>query len=263
MLARNFPSEKYSSQLLEIRMTGIPTSSTLILLSAVLVGVAKTGVSGAGVLVVPLMAMALPAKESVGALLPMLIVGDVAAVLYYRRHAQWGRLLRLFPGVAVGMTAGGVLLSYIDNASMKTLLGVLVLVLLSLEFVARNTSSAIYREMTSFAVVIGFLAGFATTVGNAAGPIMGIYLIMMGLTKEQLMGTGAWFYLLVNTTKAPIFIIQGMLTLSELQHLLYLLPMVVLGTVMGRKLLMILSQQVFERAVLGFAALTAVSLILG
>lgn len=244
-------------------MTGTSISTVLIAITAVLVGVAKTGVTGIGILIVPLMAMALPAKESVGALLPMLIVGDILAVLYYRRHAQWGRLLRLVPGVAVGMTAGGVLLSCIDNASMKPLLGALVLVLLSLELVTRRTPSATYKELTSFAVVIGFFAGFATTVGNAAGPIMGIYLIMMGLTKEQLMGTGAWFYLLVNTTKVPIFMAQGMLTLAEFPFLLYMLPMVVLGSVLGRRLLMILSQQVFDRIVLGFAALTAVLLILG
>lgn len=244
-------------------MTSLLISKMLIAVTAILVGVAKTGVSGMGILVVPLMAMALPAKESVGALLPMLIVGDVLAVLYYRRHAQWGRLLRLVPGVAAGMAVGGVLLSYIDNTSMKPLLGTLVLVLLSLEFLTRRMPSGAYREWRSFAVLIGFCAGFATTVGNAAGPVMGIYLIMMGLTKEQLMGTGAWFYLLVNTTKVPIFMAQGMLNPTDLASVLSMLPMVVLGTVLGRKLLMILSQRIFDKMVLCFAALTAVLLIVG
>ena len=87
-----------------------PGFNVLAVLTAILVGVAKTGVSGMAILVVPLIAMVFPAKESVGALLPMLIAGDILAVIYYRQHAQWGQLVKLVPGVAVGMLVGGLFL---------------------------------------------------------------------------------------------------------------------------------------------------------
>ena len=50
-------------------------------LAAFLVGVAKTGVPGMGILVVPIVAMIFPAKQSVGALLPLLVCGDIAGVV--------------------------------------------------------------------------------------------------------------------------------------------------------------------------------------
>ena len=66
---------------------------------ALLVGFSKTGMPGAGLSAVALMAEAFPddAKLSVGAILPLLIVGDLFAISYYRRHADWQRLLQLFP----------------------------------------------------------------------------------------------------------------------------------------------------------------------
>ena len=62
-------------------------------------------------------------KQSVGALLLMLMVGDVFAVTYYRRYTQWNRLWGLFPAVVVGIAGGAVTLSQIDSAMLKPTLG--------------------------------------------------------------------------------------------------------------------------------------------
>ena len=104
--------------------------------------------------------------------------------------------------------------------------------------------------------------GFGTTVGNAAGPIMGIYLIMMGLDKKQLMGTGAWFFLIVNTSKLPIFIYHEMIGIDTLQFFAYMLPFVILGTFFGRRLLKVISQKIFNILVLLFAGLSSFGLLL-
>jgi uncharacterized membrane protein YfcA len=234
----------------------------LAVITAILVGVAKTGVSGLAIFVVPLIAMVFPAKESVGALLPMLIAGDILAVFYYRQHAQWGQLVKLVPGVAAGMLIGGMLLAHLDNDSMRIFLGGFVLLLLVLEVTARYLNLSEFKRRRSVAFLIGAMAGFGTTVGNAAGPIMGIYLIMMGLDKKQLMGTGAWFFLIVNTSKLPIFIYHEMIGVDTLQFFAYMLPFVVLGTFVGRKLLTVLSQKVFNYLVLFFAGVSSLLLLL-
>jgi uncharacterized membrane protein YfcA len=233
----------------------------LTVLTAILVGVAKTGVSGMAILVVPLIAMVFPAKESVGTLLPMLIAGDILAVIYYRHHAQWDQLVKLLPGVAVGMLIGGLFLGQLDNESMRTFLGGFVLLLLVLEGIVRYLNLDEFKRLRTLAVLIGIMAGFGTTVGNSAGPIMGIYLIMMGLGKRQLMGTGAWFFLIVNTSKLPIFIYHEMIGLDTLQLFAYMLPFIVIGTFLGRKLLMVLSQKIFNYLVLLFAAFSSLWLL--
>ncbi len=79
---------------------------------AYLVGVAKTGVPGIGILVVPLMAVMLSdAKESAGWLLPLLCAADIFAVLYWRRHTAIWKLFTLAPWVASGMVIGAIALT--------------------------------------------------------------------------------------------------------------------------------------------------------
>ncbi len=243
-------------------MDFITEANVLAVLTAILVGVAKTGVSGMAILVVPLIAMVFPAKESVGALLPMLIAGDILAVIYYRQHAQWGQLVKLVPGVAAGMLFGGMFLAQLDNESMRIFLGVFVLLLLVIEWITRYLNLNEFKRLRTFAVLIGIMAGFGTTVGNSAGPIMGIYLIMMGLDKKQLMGTGAWFFLIVNTLKLPIFIYHEMIGVDTLQFFAYMLPFVIFGAFFGRRLLTVLSQKIFNYLVLLFAGASSVMLLL-
>ena len=56
---------------------------------ALLIGFSKTGIQGAVVVSIPMMALAFGAKESTGVILPMLCFADLIAVAYYRRDADW------------------------------------------------------------------------------------------------------------------------------------------------------------------------------
>ena len=55
---------------------------------AYLVGLSKTGIAGLGVLSVALFASALPARESTGIVLIVLIAADIVAVITYRRAGK-------------------------------------------------------------------------------------------------------------------------------------------------------------------------------
>jgi hypothetical protein len=231
--------------------------------SALLVGVSKTGVPGLGILMVPLMAMVFPAKLSVGALLPMLLTGDVFAVAYYRQHAQWRRLLELFPCVLVGIGIGTFVLSRTDSAQLKPFLGYFVLALLALELARKRFGWTTVPNQWWFVVLMGSLAGFATTVGNLAGPVMNIYLISRGLLKNQFMGTTAWYFLIINACKVPIFWKLDMITADTLHFDLVMVPMIVLGALAGKWALPKIPQIFFNSIVLLLAAIAAFILIFG
>jgi uncharacterized protein len=229
---------------------------------ALLVGFTKTGVPGLGLLVVPLMAQIFPAKESVGALLPLLIVGDVFAVAYYRRHAHWDKLVGLFPAVAVGFAAGYFLMDRISNAQLKPLLGGLVLVLLALEVARQRLKWDHVPSKWWFVWLIGALAGFTTLIGNAAGPIMIIYLLSRGLNKEEFMGTGAWYFLIVNTAKVPLQYSLQWIGKNTLFFDLTMIPFVVAGALFGRWVMPKIPAGPFVLLARVLAGLAAVSLFL-
>jgi uncharacterized membrane protein YfcA len=232
--------------------------------AALLVGLTKTAMPGLGMLIVVLMAMAFDnAKLSVGALLPLLICGDLFAVGYYRRHAQWKRIWPLLPWVALGMGLAALFLRWIPNHAFRPFLGGLVLALIVLDLLRRRMSWSRMPGHPAFGASIGVLAGFATTIGNAAGSIMIIYLLSHGLDKQRFIGTLAWYFLIVNAAKVPLFAALGMITPQTLLFDVFVIAFVASAALAGARLLPRIPQRVFNTAVLLLAAAAALKLLLG
>ncbi|GIV18555.1 MAG: anion permease [Armatimonadota bacterium] len=242
--------------------------------AAFLIGVSKTGVPGIGILVVPLLAAAFGGRASVGTMLPMLIVGDLFAVKWYRQHTQWSRLIELIPWVVVGMALGALALWRLGEAKggkdlLEPLIGALVLVMLAIHLLRQRWGDRLTPHSSIGVASTGTAAGFATTVSNAAGPIMGIYLTSLQLPKEQFMGTSAWYYFAVNQSKLPIFIglsllnpARPIITAHSLLLNLVVIPVIVAGVYAGRWLLPRIPQRLFDSVVLVLAAAAAVKLII-
>ena len=68
-----------------------------------------------------LFATVLPAKASTGAVLGLLLVGDLIAVRMYHAHADWTILRRLIPSVVAGVLLGVVVLWSADDAAVQAL----------------------------------------------------------------------------------------------------------------------------------------------
>jgi uncharacterized membrane protein YfcA len=113
-----------------------------------------------------------------------------------------------------------------------------------------------------FVLVTGVLAGFGTMVANAAGPVMSAYLISRGLLKEQFVGTAAWFFFIVNLGKLPVFGQLDMLTLETLRFDAWLVPAVLVGALLGIRVLARIPQGLFDYLVLALAGVAAVRLII-
>jgi uncharacterized membrane protein YfcA len=238
-----------------------PATLALGAVGALLVGLSKSGVPGLGIVAVPLMAMAFPTRVSVAALLPLLIVGDVFAIAYYHRHAQWRKLWGLFPWVAAGFALGVWMLARVDDRGLRPFLGGLVLALLALEQVRARLGWNGLPNHPAFVAFTGAAAGFATMVGNAAGPIMTLYLMSRDLDKEQFIGTSAWFFFLVNSSKVPVYLALGMMTRGSLTFDAALAPLVAAGALVGVRLLPRLSRRAFYDVALLLAAAAALRLL--
>lgn len=244
----------------------------LFVLAALIVGVAKTSIGGLGTLSVVIFASQLPARESTGALLPLLMVGDLLAVAAYRRHANWRLLARLFPGLAAGVVLGAVFVAHVDDSVMRRSIGLVLLALVAVQLLSRHDRASGWRtdpnashrtRVQQIATAsVGVCAGFVTMVANAAGPVTTIYFLMAGLSMLEFLGTGAWLFLVVNLFKLPFSIGLGLVDASSLGTDAVLAPVVLLGAAIGYLLLRRINQQQFEWLALALAAVSAVPLVL-
>lgn len=219
-----------------------------------------------GILVVTIFMMIFPARESVGILLPLLIVGDLFAVVYYRRHVVWKYLLSLMPWVLIGILFGYVVLEFISSEQLKPLIGILVLLLIILHISREKLGKRFVEYLPKskvFTYLMGILAGFTTMIGNAAGGVMAIYLLVKGLPKTEFVGTGAWFFLTVNVIKLPLYMSLGIMTGESLFFNAKLIIFIIIGALLGVKVIQWMPQKMFQTIVLLFAAIGAIRLIIG
>lgn len=232
--------------------------------AALCVGMSKTGFGGLGIFSVVLFASILPAKESTGALLPLMIAADFVGVYFYRRHANWPDLWKLFPATFAGILCGWWLMPRISNTTFVTVLGWMVLGLLSLNIAQQRFPqlllAAAHHPLLGLAA--GWASGVATMMANAAGAITAFYFLARRMEKMTFVGTIAWFFLIVNLSKVPFSLQLGLITPASLGFGLMLLPAVLVGAIAGRLLLQRVSQQMFEWITIGLAMTAAIRLII-
>ena len=239
----------------------------VLVVAAVAVGFAKTAIAGVATLAVVGFALVIPARESTGTLLPLLIAADVAAVTIYRRHADWPLLLGLLPWVGIGVAVGVAFLAAAGDLEVRRVIGALILagviVAVWLRRQPRDTEGALQRPPPGRRVagVVGIAAGFASMAANAAGPLMVLYLLLAGLPVKRFVGTAAWFFLIVNLVKVPFSAGLGLIDGAALRLDLILLPALALGAWAGVVAIRHISQLAFERAALVLAAVSCLPLL--
>ncbi|KPI18945.1 protein of unknown function DUF81 [Actinobacteria bacterium OK074] len=237
--------------------------------AALLVGFSKTAVSGANTVSLAIFAAVLPAKASTGALLPILLVGDVLAVLTYRRHAHWPTLWRLFPAVAAGVVFGTLFLVWADDGVVRTSIGAILLFMAAVTVWRRRTAerpddpdAVVTRSGRVKARSYGVLGGFTTMVANAGGPVMSMYLLSAGFRKLGFLGTSAFFFFIVNLTKVPFSVGLGLIDGHSLLLDAALALFVVPGAFLGKWAVHHINQRLFEQLVIAATVVGGLQLLL-
>lgn len=245
-----------------------PWAWILLAVAGTIVGLSKTALPGANTISVAIFAALLPARTSTGALLMLLIVGDMFALLTWRRHAHWPTLLRLAPAVAAGIVLGAVFLAFASNTVVRPVIGAILLAMVALTLWRRaHTAPPVADDSDSASNLLatrgyGALGGFTTMVANAGGPVMSMYFLAMRTPVKVFLGTAAWFFAIVNIVKVPVLAGLGLITVPVLLMDAVLVPMVVVGALFGRWLIPRIHQRLFDRIVLVLTILGAAYLLI-
>lgn len=247
-------------------------------LGAFFIGLGKGGIAGIGNLTVVIYAAIFPAKESVGILLPILIVADIIAVIFYRKHADWDIIKKVFPFTILGTVLSFFMIKYYSehsapdsiNEIIKSIIGWVLVCMALVHWLvkwlkAKNSDALAIQEKTGLfsSSIIGILIGFTSMTANAAGPVSSLYFMMIRLPKYIFIGTSAWLFLSVNLSKVPFQIAVGMITIQSLLISLCMSIFAIIGGWVAPKIVKLINQKLFDLLIWFFIFFAGIKMILG
>lgn len=238
------------------------TSWALAALAVFLMGLSKAGLKGLSVFNVTLMALAFGSRASTGMFIPLLIVGDIFAVINYNRHTQWKYIIKLLPWMILGILLGVLIGKDLPEGEFKWVMVVTILFSLLLLFWWDRRKSEAVPSHWAFAGSVGTMAGLCTMIGNLAGALTNIFFLAMRLPKNEFVGTLAWLFFITNLFKLPFHIfVWKTVSPQSLAIDLWLVPILFLGLFLGMYLVKKINERNFKRFILIMTAIGALAIL--
>ncbi|WP_139957951.1 sulfite exporter TauE/SafE family protein [Flavicella sediminum] len=230
----------------------------LVFLAALIQGLGKAGLKGLSPIIVTIMALVFGSKASTGVLVPLMVAADILAVIYYHRYTQWKYLLKLLPSMVIGVVIAGYIGHTISEPLFKKLMAILILsTVVVMIYMDRKKNQEIPSHWL-FSGGMGLVAGFTSMIGNLAGAFANIYLLAIRLPKNEFIGTAAWLFFLVNVLKLQFHIfVWETVTVKSLFLDLYLVPGLLLGFLLGVKIVKLIKNDFYRKLVLIVTAIGA------
>ena len=232
-------------------------------LGALCLGISKTGFPGLAIINVLIVAELFGAKNSVGIILPMLIVCDLIVYPLFRKYASWKMVWPLVPVTLAAVVGAWLLLDALNEHTARRVIGGIILFMLALQLVREFHKQFLEHLPDSriFRWISCILIGVSTMLANAAGPVYSIWALVHHMKKEDFLGVGARLFLLVNIFKVPFLGQLELINPESLKLNALLLPALLVGIFLGKRLIHLVPQRLFEFLLYGFSAIAAIRLL--
>ncbi len=240
-------------------MSTDPVTILVFLLAVGLLGLAKGGLAGVGLMSMPMMTLVMPPAAAAGLILPILMIQDLLSVWLYRGQWDMGNLKVLVPAAAVGIALGLTIFALLPPGPMLALLGVI-----TLAFAVRGLLSPGAPAKTPniwMGRLLGMLSGLTSTILHQGGPTFQMYMMPQRLPRDVFVGTSVTFFWIVNMIKLPGFIALGQLTREGLTVAAIAAPFALLMTFLGARLVRRIDTERFYGIIYWLLAAVGIKLI--
>lgn len=233
-------------------------TGTLLLIALIVLGTTMLSTIagfGFGTVAVPMLMLLLPPSVVVVIVKVMGSGTGWIVLLSIWRHIQWRTITRILPAALAGLLVGGYILREADSAAIQLFVGVLVLVS-AVTMVVRPI--LIERDALWATSLVGFLTG---VMGNATGllaPAVVVYFTGRRFPRDVFRATTMALFLAVELVGLPTLAAQGAVSWVDVRFALLLLPLAILGRLVGLRLVRHVSQERFRRLTTGLLFVMAV-----
>lgn len=210
---------------------------TAALVAVIIMGLAKGGFAGLGVLCVPIMALAMSPVLAAAILLPILLVQDLFSVKAFGAHRNDGVLKLMVPGACLGIFAGWALARFVSVSVVETAVG-LIAIGFGIQRIRAEHRGVPGRPGGRLAgMAMGAASGFTSQIAHAGGPPFQMHVLPMKLPRDTFIGTSTVFFALINWLKVPAYWTLGAFTPTNLWLAAALMPAAVISTWAGTVLI--------------------------
>ena len=231
-------------------MLDTPSAIIAATIAVILVGFAKGGFSGLGALATPIMALAMPPVAAAAVLLPILIVQDVVSLWSFR--GQWNRriLAWMLPGAIVGVGMGWAMAAKLTVPVILATLGAITLGFgLWRLWIERRGEVPASNAPNWLGSLFGIATGFTSQIAHAGGPPFQMWVAPKKLPHTEYVGTNVLLFAVLNWVKVPAYIQLGQFHTETLWASVYLMPLAILSTIVGVRLVKRLNGPLFYRII--------------
>jgi uncharacterized membrane protein YfcA len=214
-------------------------------LAALLVGLSKGGLSMAGALGTPLLAMVMSPVKAAALLLPIFVVSDWFGLYAYRREFDRRNLMILVPAGIAGIGIGWLSSAVVSDRMVGLLIGVIGIAFCLNAWRLRHHPPPPRPADIPRGLFWGAIAGFTSFVSHSGGPPYQVYVLPQRLSKSVFAGTTTITFAAINLVKLLPYWQLGQLDLANLKISLLLMPIAVAGTFVGVWLVRIIPQRTF------------------
>ncbi|MBU1175215.1 MAG: sulfite exporter TauE/SafE family protein [Alphaproteobacteria bacterium] len=231
-------------------------------LAVFIVALAKSGLVGSlGVAGVPILTLVMAPREAAGVLLPLMLIMDLFAVWAYRREIDWANLAILVPGALAGIALGWAMSSIVSDEMVLLVIGIIsLLFILDAVFPLRRKIVG-KPPSRPWGIFWGGIAGFTSFISHSGGPPFQIYVLPQRLKPAVYAATSAWCFAIINVTKLVPYYFLGQLSVASLEISVLLVPVAILGVLLGIYLVRRVSVELFYKIAYVLVFLLSLKLI--
>lgn len=230
-------------------------------IAAFCVGLAKGGVANAASISVPLLALVISPITAAALLLPIFVVADFAALWFYRRSYSLPNLYLLVPSAIVGVVFGWTFAAYISDVMAGIAVGLIGIWFCLREWLKHKDDVEPAPTNVVKGMFWGWVAGLASFISHSGSPPVQAYLLPQRLDKLIFAGTMTYFFIIINMVKIVPYYFLDQFDGRFLNVTLYLLPVGLLGTFLGVKMVRKMPEKIFYSIIYVLLFLVSVQLI--
>jgi uncharacterized membrane protein YfcA len=211
-----------------------------------LLGLAKGGFAGIGMVATPMMALIVPPLQAAAIFLPILIVQDVISVWAYRRDWDGWNLKVMMPGAVLGIGAAWLLATYLSDSMVRLAVGLIGIAFVLNAWFGHMPVEA--RKPSALSGVFwGAASGFTSTLVQAGSPPFQVHMLPQRLPKLVFVGTNAIFFAVINLLKIVPYFALDQFSRQTLKVSLVMLPLAIATNFLGLWLVRVTPVVLFYR----------------